>query len=289
MTTGTITAAQLISDVATGTAPLVVASTTLVANLNVATLGGATFAAPGPIGSGTPGSGAFTTLSATGALTYGGVALSAAVTGTGNMVLSASPTLTGTLTAAIANFSGLVTASNGLTSTAGTTTLGTVNAGAITGTGNVSFSTGGTSPNTTIGTNLGGDNSWLLNMLSSSVVKNWQMSFNSFSNGLSFTASTAGGGSTFPSSALLNITDAGAVTIPGTLASGALTVTGAISATTTIKTGGYTIGTLPTPATGMRTYVTDAEAPTFLATLVTGAGTDVTCPAFYDGAAWKAC
>jgi hypothetical protein len=44
-----------------------------------------------------------------GALTYGGVTLSNAVTGTGNMVLSASPTLTGTLAAATANFSGTVT------------------------------------------------------------------------------------------------------------------------------------------------------------------------------------
>jgi hypothetical protein len=44
-----------------------------------------------------------------GALTYGGITLSNAVTGTGNMMLSASPTLTGTLTAAIANFSGAQT------------------------------------------------------------------------------------------------------------------------------------------------------------------------------------
>ena len=63
-------------------------------------------ASPGPIGGTTPGSGAFTTLSATGAttlsaaLTYGGVTLSNAVTGTGSMVLSASPTFTGTVTAA---------------------------------------------------------------------------------------------------------------------------------------------------------------------------------------------
>ena len=41
------------------------------------------------------------------ALTYGGVTLSNAVTGTGNMVLSASPTLTGTLTGAVANFTTL--------------------------------------------------------------------------------------------------------------------------------------------------------------------------------------
>lgn len=38
-------------------------------NANAATLNGATFAAPGPIGSTTPGTGAFTTLSASGALT----------------------------------------------------------------------------------------------------------------------------------------------------------------------------------------------------------------------------
>ncbi len=41
-----------------------------------------------------------------GALTYGGVTLSNAVTGTGNMVLSASPTLTGTISGANASLSG---------------------------------------------------------------------------------------------------------------------------------------------------------------------------------------
>ena len=57
------------------------------------------FPAPGAIGNATPNTGAFTTLSATGAttlsaaLTYGGVTLSNAVTGTGNMVLSTSPVL----------------------------------------------------------------------------------------------------------------------------------------------------------------------------------------------------
>lgn len=45
------------------------------------------------------------------ALTYGGVTLSNAVTGTGNMVLSTSPTFTGTITAAAANYSGLLSAS----------------------------------------------------------------------------------------------------------------------------------------------------------------------------------
>jgi hypothetical protein len=49
-----------------------------------------------------------TSLALSGALTYGGVTLNNAVTGTGNMVLSASPTHTGTITAAAANFSGTV-------------------------------------------------------------------------------------------------------------------------------------------------------------------------------------
>jgi len=66
-TTGVFTTVQ--STITTGTAPLVVASTTNVANLNASSLSGATFAAPGSIGSTTAGSGAFTTLSATGVTT----------------------------------------------------------------------------------------------------------------------------------------------------------------------------------------------------------------------------
>lgn len=45
------------------------------------------------LGAVTPLAGSFTTLSATGALTYGGVTLTAGVTGTGNMVLAGTPTL----------------------------------------------------------------------------------------------------------------------------------------------------------------------------------------------------
>ena len=45
-----VSATQYTSTVATGTAPLVVSSTTNVANLNASSLGGATFAAPGAIG-----------------------------------------------------------------------------------------------------------------------------------------------------------------------------------------------------------------------------------------------
>lgn len=64
--TGSVSAtSQLISSVATGTAPLVVASTTKVANLNADLLDGTDWAAPGTIGGTTPASATFTTLNAT--------------------------------------------------------------------------------------------------------------------------------------------------------------------------------------------------------------------------------
>lgn len=50
------------STVSTGTAPLIVASTTAVANLNASLLLGSTWAAPGAIGSGTPNTGAFSSI-----------------------------------------------------------------------------------------------------------------------------------------------------------------------------------------------------------------------------------
>jgi hypothetical protein len=60
--TGSITTAQqFISTLATGTPPIVVASTTQVANLNVSQLEGFTWEVPGTIGSTTPNTGAFST------------------------------------------------------------------------------------------------------------------------------------------------------------------------------------------------------------------------------------
>ena len=61
---------QITSTLATGTAPLVVASTTNVANLNASSLSGATFAAPGPIGGGTPDAGTFTSITTSGGATF---------------------------------------------------------------------------------------------------------------------------------------------------------------------------------------------------------------------------
>lgn len=73
---------QITSTLASGTAPLVVASTTVVANLNVSLLLGATWAAPGTIGSGTPNTGAFTTIAASGQIT------STVTTGTAPLVIA---------------------------------------------------------------------------------------------------------------------------------------------------------------------------------------------------------
>lgn len=70
-TNGSINADRLVSRVATGTAPLTVASTTVVANLNASQLLGSTWAVPGSIGATTPAAGAFTTLSSSGAATVG--------------------------------------------------------------------------------------------------------------------------------------------------------------------------------------------------------------------------
>lgn len=64
-----------------------------------------------------------------------------------------------------------------------------------------------------------------------------------------------------------------------------VTATAFIS-TKPIKTGGYTVSTLPTGSVGMRSYVTDqtTACPTVGASL-TGSGT-ITCPVFYNGSAW---
>jgi hypothetical protein len=66
-----VSATVVTSTVATGTAPLVVASTTNVANLNASSLNGATFAAPGAIGSTTASTGKFSTAETSGKLSIG--------------------------------------------------------------------------------------------------------------------------------------------------------------------------------------------------------------------------
>ena len=98
--TAGLSGTQLTSTVSTGTAPFVVSSTTNVANLNASSLSGATFAAPGAIGSGTPGSGAFTTLTSNGATTLGTGASLTNTFGSGSSSINTigSATTPGTLT-----------------------------------------------------------------------------------------------------------------------------------------------------------------------------------------------
>lgn len=100
---------QIASTLPTGTAPFSVASTTNVPNLNASSINGATFAAPGAIGSGTAGSGAFSTLSASGTVSGAGFAA----------YLASPPAIGGTAAAAGAfttlaatTYSGLPTATN---------------------------------------------------------------------------------------------------------------------------------------------------------------------------------
>jgi hypothetical protein len=63
-----------------------------------------------------------------------------------------------------------------------------------------------------------------------------------------------------------------------------------LTASGTVRTGAYTVGTLPTPATGMRCYVTDSNrsASTHFGSAVIAAagGTQYTVPVFYDGTNW---
>lgn len=51
-----------------------------------------------------------------------------------------------------------------------------------------------------------------------------------------------------------------------------------------LSTNGYTVSTLPEGTIGLRSYVSDALTPSYLA-VVTGGGA-VTCPVFYDGTNW---
>ena len=100
-TSGTVTASRLISNVATGTAPLTVTSTTQVANLNVATAGLATFAttANAVAGANVSGAVAFaTTANAVAGANVSGQVSNALVSGT--VYTNAQPNITsvGTLT-----------------------------------------------------------------------------------------------------------------------------------------------------------------------------------------------
>jgi hypothetical protein len=123
LTGGLTTPAAIVSTLATGTAPFTVASTTVVANLNASLLLGSTWAAPGTIGSGTPSTGAFTTISATGVIT------STLATGTAPFTV-ASTTVVGNL-----NVSQLLGGTWAVPGTIGSTTANTGKFTTLTDTG----------------------------------------------------------------------------------------------------------------------------------------------------------
>jgi hypothetical protein len=99
--TGAIT-----STLATGTAPLVIASTTKVANLNVDQLDGADWAAPAALGSTTPAAGSFTTLTSSANFTPTSytetITSSGTVGASATLAITAGTILTATLTSATA-------------------------------------------------------------------------------------------------------------------------------------------------------------------------------------------
>jgi hypothetical protein len=92
-TTGTFSG-QIISNVLTGTAPITVASTTVVPNLNASLLVGCVWASPCPIGITTPNIGVFTALTATSVFSLGGGTNQTATQGTDTTLLT-SGTFTG--------------------------------------------------------------------------------------------------------------------------------------------------------------------------------------------------
>ena len=116
---------QLTSTLATGTAPFVVSSTTLVSNLNANFLSGATFASPGAIGGTTASTGTFTTISCSTA------------TVSGNLGVSTNLTVNGTTTLGVASSGSLTVSgqtSSGSLTVSGTSSLGVVSSLALSAT-----------------------------------------------------------------------------------------------------------------------------------------------------------
>jgi hypothetical protein len=137
---------QITSTVSTGTAPLVVASTTKVTNLNADQLDGADWAAPAAIGSTTPAAGTFTALTANTSLVAATADINAGTIDGAVIGGSSAQAITGTTVTATTGFVG------GLTGAVTGNVTGDLT-GAVTGnvtgnlTGNVTASTGTSSFN----------------------------------------------------------------------------------------------------------------------------------------------
>lgn len=213
-----------------------------------------------PIGATTPSTGAFTTLSASGASTV------AALTA-----------------------SGLITASAGLTSTAGTTNLGTTNTAGLTTTGVSSGAADLVAAFYKAATN--GNGSSFVRVGSVSAANALELETNSgagagyrfgtiydsiISN--SYTGSSAWGNLLFASGGIVRMS------IQGGTGAGA----GLVSTVQPMKiSAGYTVATLPAGAAGQQAFVTDAVSPSYLGSLTGGGSTR--CAVFHNGAAWVSC
>jgi hypothetical protein len=88
---------QITSTLATGTAPFSVASTTVVPNLNVSQLLGQTWTVPGAIGSTTPNTGAFTTLTANQAVTLSPANANVVISPSGTGLVTINPATAGSM------------------------------------------------------------------------------------------------------------------------------------------------------------------------------------------------
>ena len=100
--------------------------------------------------------------------------------------------------------------------TLGATTPSTVVATTLSSTGQANFVTSAGSPNMTIGNTANGNTGFIMSWLStdSASVKNWQWTFNNYSNGMSLFSSTTSGSSAFVlADTLWNVKDAGQQTI----------------------------------------------------------------------------
>ena len=175
-------------------------------------------------------------------LNVAGASTLAAITGTFNGTVGATTPAAGAFTTLSAT---------------GTSTLATVNAsGSITTTNNsLAMGAGGTSAGVALFTMSGSSNAGggpVLRMSRNSVTK-WEIGTQStfLSDGSdnfnNYSASTL----------LLSGTQAGAVTIPGTLAAGATTVTGTLSATGVVTFSNYGVGTATFNGSGVISSVSD--------------------------------
>jgi len=146
--------------------------------------------------------------------------VSNAMTGTGNVMMSASPTTTGTLTAAAINASGTVAMAGA--ATVGTTlgVTGTSTMAAINASGDVTVhsATSGNQLLTIGSSSVAGDTAAAITVFPSNVRRAWRVGFAyDVADSFTITPSTANAGSTFTSPAFQILGSTGAVTIPGTL------------------------------------------------------------------------